>query len=313
MSDNSGPWPELPVEAWQSTRDTLHMWLQIVGKIRMALASPLNHWWHVPLYVSARGLTTSLMPHRMGGLEMQFDFERHVLDVSTTDGGHRAVLLQPRSVADFYGEVVGRLGDVGVEVDILARPVEVEESIPFAEDTEHDAYDAEYAHRFWRSLVDANRVFERFRGGFVGKQSPVQFFWGSFDLAVSRFSGRAAPPHPGGMPNVADWVMREAYSHELAAAGYWPGGAAEGVFYAYAYPEPTGYRDARLASEFGVFDDDLGEFVLPYRSVRTAADPDETLLEFLEAAYGAAADLGDWERMGLEADDAADPIGNDPA
>jgi hypothetical protein len=294
------PWPELPVEAWASTRDTLHMWTQIVGKIRLALAPMLNHWWQVPLYVNGVGMTTSLMPHRGGGLEITFDLQHHRLTIVTVHGEHRELVLEPRSVADFYEELFARLDEVGVEVAILARPVEVEVAIPFGEDEEHTAYDPEYAHRFWRSLVSAKRVFDRFRSGFVGKASPVQFFWGSFDLAATRFSGRTAPRHPGGFPNVADRVMEEAYSHELANAGYWPGGAGEGIFFAYAYPEPDGYRHVAMSPSDARFSTDLGEFVLPYRDVRTATDPDAVLLDFLESTYEAAAELGGWDRTALE-------------
>jgi hypothetical protein len=299
-NDRSAAWPALPVAAWEATRDTLHLWTQIVGKIRLALAPMLNHWWQVPLYVTATGLTTSLMPYRDGGVEIAFDFRRQVLVLTTVDGQRREVALEPRTVADFHAELFARLREVGVDVTIMARPVEVPVAIPFADDHEHAAYDPEFVHRYWRSLVSVDRVLTQFRGGFLGKASPVHFFWGSFDLAVTRFSGRPAPRHPGGMPNCPDWVMHEAYSHEVSSAGYWPGGADEGLFYAYAYPEPDGYRDVTVAPAKASFDDTLGEFILPYRTVRTADDPDGTLLGFLESTYAAAADLARWDRATLE-------------
>lgn len=293
-------WPEIPVAAWQDTRDTLHMWTQIVGKVRLALEPVVNHSWQVPLYVNARGLTTSLMPYGPRGVEMTFDLHRHVLDIRTTDGGERLVRLEPRSVADFYAETMARLAEVDVKVEILARPVEVPVAIPFAEDETHAAYDADYAHRFWLSLVQAQRVFSEFRSGFVGKVSPVHFFWGAFDLAVTRFSGREAPLHPGGVPNCADWVMQDAYSHEVSSCGYWPGGAAEGAFYSYAYPEPDGFRDWPVTPEGATYVADLGEYVLPYELVRTSADPDGTLLSFLQTTYEAAAEPAGWDRARLE-------------
>jgi hypothetical protein len=282
------------------TRDTVHMWTQVVGKVRLALEPMMNHWWQVPLYVNAHGLTTSLMPYGDRGLEMTFDFDRHVLDIRTTDGASREVALEPRSVADFYTEVMARLVELDILVTILPRPVEVPVAIPFAEDKEHTSYDAEYAHRFWISLVQANRVFTGFRARFTGKASPVQFFWGSFDLAATRFSGRTAPPHPGGIPNSADWVTREAYSREESSCGYWPGGAEQGSFYAYAYPEPAGFRDRRVDPAGAGYDDNLKEFILPYDVVRRAADPDAILLSFLQSTYEATAELGRWDRAMLE-------------
>jgi Family of unknown function (DUF5996) len=294
----AGAWPELTPATWADTRDTLHMWTQVVGKVRLALAPRVNHWWNVTLYVTARGLTTSLMPYRADGVEMAFDFRDHVLTIDRTDGRSATVALASRSVADFYAETMARLAELDVHVDILARPVEVPEAIPFADDDVHASYDADAAHRFWLLLVQAQRVLSRFRSGFVGKASPVHFFWGGFDLAVTRFSGRSAPLHPGGVPNCADWVMHEAYSHEVSSAGYWPSGADEGIFYSYAYPEPGGYRVAPGGP--GAYDDGLREFVLPYAAVREAADPDATLLDFLEATYAAAADLGGWDRAALD-------------
>jgi hypothetical protein len=240
---SSATWPDLPLSAWADTRDTLHLWTQVVGKVRLALEPVINHWWQVPLYVTAQGLTTSLIPYGTRGLEMIFDFHRHVLDIRTTDGTRREVALVPRSVADFYTEVMARLAELDIQVKILPRPVEVPVAIAFAEDEQHASYDADYAHRFWISLVHTHRVLTAFRSRFVGKVSPVHFFWGAFDLAVTRFSGRTAPRHPGGIPNCADWVTQEAYSHEVSSCGYWPGGADHGAFYAYAYPEPAGFPD----------------------------------------------------------------------
>jgi hypothetical protein len=279
------------------------MWTQVVGKVRLALEPTLNHSWQVPLYVSARGLTTSLMPYGARGLEMEFDFHRHELRIRTTDGDTRQVRLEPRSVADFHVETMSRLRELDVAVTILPRPVEVPVAIPFPEDETHASYDAEYAHRFWLSLVQAKRVFSVFRSRFVGKASPVHFFWGAFDLAVTRFSGRPAPKHPGGVPNTPDRVMQEAYSQEVSSCGYWPGGAAEGAFYAYAYPEPDGFQARPIAPQGAHYDRALGEFLLPYELVRTAADPDATLSTFLQATYEAAAELGGWDRSLAETPD----------
>jgi hypothetical protein len=290
----------LPLSAWADTRDTLHLWTQVIGKVRLALEPMVNHWWQVPLYVSARGLTTSLMPYGNRGVEATFDFHRHLLNISTTDGASRDVALAPRSVADFYAEVMGRLAELDAPVEIYPRPVEVPAAIPFAEDEEHAEYDADYARRFWLSLVHAQRVLTVFRGRFIGKVSPVHFFWGAFDLAVTRFSGRAAPPHPGGVPNTPDWVTREAYSHEVSSCGYWPGGAEQGAFYAYAYPEPAGFRDRSIEPAAATYDSDLGEFVLPYHVARSASDPDAMLLTFAQSTYEAAAELAGWNRAALE-------------
>jgi hypothetical protein len=279
-------WPRLPLAEWQPTRDTLHLWTQIVGKTRMLLAPPLNHWWNSTLYVSARGLTTSLMPAGDGGAEIAFDFIGHELTISTTSGVVRRMALAPRSVADFYAEFRAHLRELGIDAPITPMPNEIPDAIPFAEDTEHGAYDAEAAHRFWLSLIDAHRVLSQFRADFRGKASPVHFFWGAFDLAVTRFSGRFAPRHPGGIPNCPDRVMHEAYSDEVSSCGYWPGGAAEGIFYSYAYPAPARFSSYPVAA--GYFDDELGEFVLPYASVREAGDPDAYLLEFLDSTFRAA-------------------------
>ncbi|MBT2229345.1 DUF5996 family protein [Nonomuraea sp. NEAU-A123] len=293
-------WPQLPLSAWKDTRDTLHMWTQVVGKVRLALEPMINQWWQVPLYVTVQGLSTSLMPYGNRGLEATFDFQHHVLDLRTTEGTSRQVALAPRSVADFYTEVMRRLTELDVPVKIYPRPVEVPVAIPFAEDKDHAAYDAAYAHRFWLSLVQAHRVLTAFRARFTGKVSPVHFFWGSFDLAVTRFSGRTAPRHPGGVPHVADWVEQEAYSHEISSCGYWPGGAEEGAFYSYAYPEPEGFPDRPVEPADAVYDRRLQEFVLPYQVVRSDADPDATLLTFAQSTYEAAADLAGWDRGALE-------------
>ncbi len=292
-------WPELTLTGWVDTRDTLHLWTQVVGKIRLALEPMINHWWQVPLYVSARGLTTSLMHAGRSGLEIEFDFSEHVLRIDTTGGAHRRVVLEPRSVASFYRDVMAAAEDLGVHVAVLARPVEVPRAIPFLDDYEHCSYDPTAARRFWTTLVQADRLLRLFRAGFVGKASPVHFFWGSFDLATSRFSGRPAPLHPGGVPNCPDRVQQLAYSHELSSCGYWPGGSAEGSFYAYAYPTPRGFADWPVQPP-AYFDSALGEFILPYRAVRNAEDPDGMVQEFLRSAYEAVAELADWDRDALE-------------
>jgi hypothetical protein len=281
-------WPVLPVADWQDTRDTLHLWTQIVGKTRLALASPLNHWWGVALYVTSSGLTTSLMPYRNRGLEVAFDFVDHALTLRTSTGQQRRMNLEPRSVADFYAEYRTHLSELDIDVPINVMPVEIADVTPFDQDTQHAAYDPAAVHDFWISLVSAARVFGNFRSEFRGKASPVHFFWGAFDLAVTRFSGRAAPPHPGGIPHCPDWVMREAYEAEVSSCGYWPGGADEGVFYSYAYPEPASFRAAALTVSGAAFNADLGEFVLPYAAVRAADDPDALLLSFLRETFDAA-------------------------
>lgn len=293
-------WPPLPVGEWGETRDTLHMWTQVVGKVRLALAPMINHWWQATYYVNASGFTTSLIPWRDGGFEMVFDFHRHVLDITTVGGVKRELRLESRPVSDFYRELFETLAALGIEVEILARPVEVEVAIPFADDTVHATYDPVAATAFWRSLVSSHRVLTKFRSRFTGKVSPVHLFWGGLDLAVTRFSGRTAPRHPGGVPNCADWVQELAYSHEVSSCGYWANGADEGIFYSYAYPTPAGFRDAPLAPDAAYFDDCMGEFVLPYAAVRQAADPDAYLLAFLRSTYEAAANLGGWDREALE-------------
>jgi hypothetical protein len=295
-------WPRLRVADWVETRDTLHMWTQIVGKVRLVHAPLVNHWWQVTLYGTARGLTTSAVPYRDGVFEIEFDFLEHRLHIRSSDGAERAVALEPKSVATFYAETMQALGELGIEAPIQARPNEVEPAIPFAEDHEHAAYDPHAAQLFWRQLVQADRVLGEFRASFVGKASPVHFFWGAMDLAATRFSGRPAPTHPGGAPNCADWVMEEAYSAELASAGFWPGGGDEGAFYAYAYPEPEGYPDHRIGPSAAYYDRELGEFLLPYEAVAGAADPDGMVAEFLQTTYEAAAVLGGWDRAALEDD-----------
>lgn len=294
-------WPELRWADWRDTAITLQLWTQIVGKIRLSLTPWLNHGWQVPLYVSARGLTTSPIPAGHELLEIEFDFIAHRLICRTSEGRQCELALEPRSVADFHDRLLELLADLGVAVRIHGMPNEVPDPIPFARDESHKSYDADAAHRFWRALVQVDRVFKLFRSGFIGKASPVHFFWGSFDLAVTRFSGRAAPPHPGGVPGLPDPVTREAYSHEVSSAGFWPGGDSfpEPAFYSYAYPEPPGFR-AGPVPPAARFDRELGEYILPYEAVRTATSPDRLLLDFLEATYGAAADAAGWDRAALE-------------
>ena len=295
-------WPDLPYERWKETCRTLHLWTQVVGKVRLAQSPWLNHSWHVPLYVTARGLTTSSIAHAERAFDIEFDFVEHVLALRTSDGGGREVGLRPRSVADFYAAVMTALAELDLSVTIDRMPNEIADAIPFDQDTTHCAYDAGYAQRFWRILVQVNRVLSQFRTSFLGKCSPVHFFWGSFDMAVTRFSGRRAPRHPGGVPHLADTVVREAYSHEVSSAGFWPGGGGVeyAAFYSYAYPEPAGFRQAPVRPSGAFFSEALGEFLLPYDVVRTAADPDDTLLEFLRSTYEAAANAGAWDRNALE-------------
>jgi hypothetical protein len=277
------------------------MWLQIVGKVRLQLEPMINQWWQVTLYVSARGLTTGLMPTNDGGLEIEFDFVEPVLRLQTTDGREERVALEPRSVASFYADTMRALETLSVPVKIVAKPNEVVDAIPFAQDEIHRSYDASAARTFWLQLVNANRVMTRFRSEFIGKVSPVHFFWGGADLAVTRFSGRRAPTHGGGVPNCPNEVQVLAYDHEVSSCGYWPGGSPEGSFYAYAYPAPEGFAEWKVAPDAAYYDIDLGEFLLPYDAVRNAADPDAYLLSFLESTYEAAAVLGHWDRAALEA------------
>ncbi len=296
-------WPELPYAAWKDTRDTLHLMTQIAGKIRLAQTPWLNHSWHVPLYVTARGLTTSPIPHGARAFQIDFDFVDHVLWVRTSDGHFRQIMLAPMPVAEFYLELFAALKELGLDIRINTIPSEIADAIPFDEDRIHAAYDAQYAARFWRVLLSAHCALARFRTGFLGKASPVHFFWGSFDLAVTRFSGRRAPPHPGGVPHLPDAVAREAYSHEVSSAGFWPGGGGPvdyAAFYSYAYPAPEGFASAAVRPAQAFFSRELGEFLLPYETVRTAADPEGALMEFLQSTYAAAADLAHWDRAALE-------------
>jgi hypothetical protein len=295
-------WPSLPLEAWADTYATLHLWTQIVGKIRLAQSPWVNHSWHVTLYVTARGLSTLPIPHGARAFQIDFDFVDHQLTIQSSDGRRGGLPLQPQSVAAFYERLMRELGELDLRVRISKTPNEVAEPIRFDRDTTHTAYDPEYANRFWRVLVQADRVFEQFRARFIGKCSPVHFFWGSPDLAVTRFSGRRAPEHPGGIPNLPDWVTREAYSHEVSSCGFWPGGGATPypAFYAYAYPEPAGFADAPPKPDGAFYSRELREFLLPYDRVRVSDSPDETLLEFLQTTYEAAATLGRWDRSALE-------------
>jgi len=295
-------WPALRVEDWTATRDTLHLWTQIVGKVRMAHAPLVNHWWQATLYVSPRGLTTSTVPHGTGSFDVEFDFVEHRLVVRSDTGGTRTVALEAKPVATFYAEVMEVLDQLGLPTRIQATPNEVDPAIPFAQDHEHAAYDRQAANTFWRQLVQANRVMGEFRSHFVGKVSPVHFFWGAMDLACTRFSGRSAPQHPGGAPNCGDWVMAEGYSRELSSCGFWPGGGEEGAFYAYAYPEPEGFADHPVSTPGAFYSTENRQFLLPYEDVRRSADPDGALLDFLHSTYVAAADHAHWDREGLEDD-----------
>ncbi|MDP3749787.1 MAG: DUF5996 family protein [Phenylobacterium sp.] len=294
-------WPALPYAAWKDTYATLHLWTQIVGKVRLARTPWLNHSWQTPLYVTPRGLTTGIIHHGARTLDLEFDFVDQVLRIRT-DGPTTALPLAPMSVAEFHIQVLEALQALGTPVTIHGAPNELPQAVPFEQDRAPRTYDPDQAQRFWRALLQADRVFKTFRTGFLGKASPVHFFWGSFDLAVTRFSGRPAPPHPGGVPNLPDVVAREAYSHEVSSAGFWPGGPGceEAVFYSYAYPEPAGFRTAAVAPAGARFDPGLGEFVLPYEAVRTSRDPDAILLAFLASTYAAAADAANWDRDALE-------------
>jgi hypothetical protein len=301
QSDRSS-WPAIRYEEWKETQATLHLWTQIVGKIRLVQTPWVNHSWHVAFYVTARGLTTSLIPYGARAFEMEFDFLDHHIVIRTDEGAVDRIKLSPRTVADLYEEVFARLRALGLDIKIHTMPNEIPNGTPFERDRVHAAYEAEHATRFWHALVQADRVLKAFRSRFIGKCSPVHFFWGSFDLAVTRFSGRRAPPHPGGVPHLPDWVAREAYSHEVSSCGFWPGGEAlpEPVFYAYAYPEPAGFKTAALRPASTRYNVELGEFVLPYEDVRQAPSPDATLLEFLQSSYEAAADLAGWDRLTCE-------------
>jgi len=295
-------WPELPYPPWKDTCATLQLWSQIVGKVRLALTPWLNHSWHVTLRVTARGLGTPLISGDCQDFQIEFDFIDHVLWIRTAEGHVRQLMLRPTPVAEFYGELLHCLAQLGIEPHFDKLPNELSEAIPFDKDTLHRAYDKEYAQRFWRVLLRAHEVLSHFRTSFLGKASPVHFFWGSFDLAVTRFSGRRAPLHPGGVPHLADTVVREAYSHEVSSAGFWPGGGpiAYPAFYSYAYPAPEGFASAKVEPSAAFFSSELGEFVLPYEAVRTAPDPKQMLMDFLQSTYVAAADLARWDRAALE-------------
>jgi hypothetical protein len=295
-------WPDLPLGAWADTCATLHLWTQVVGKIRLAHAPMMNHWWQVPLYVTCRGLTTSPIPYGPRSFQLDFDFRDHHLILQTSDGATEKIPLAPRSVADFYTEVMGRLRGLGLETRIWTMPVEIPDAVPFDQDREHASYDPDYAQRFWRILVQADRLCTLFRSRFLGKASPVHFFWGSFDLAVTRFSGRPAPPLTSNSPRLGAWVMQEAYSHEVSSCGFWPGngGFGQAAFYSYAYPEPPGFAAAAIRPDAAFYGEDLGQFLLPCDAVRRAPSPDDSLMQFLESSYAAAADLAHWDRTALE-------------
>jgi uncharacterized protein DUF5996 len=295
-------WPDLPLSAWSDTCETLHRWTQVIGKLRMVLTPLVNHWWNVTLYVTSRGLTTSPIPDGMRTFECLFDFHNHELLIETSDGSVERLALAPMSVAQFYAEVMTCLQRLGVKAHIWTMPSEIENAVPFDQDHSHAQYDPVMARRFWEALVQADRVLKLFRSRFIGKVSPVHFFWGSFDLAVTRFSGRTAPPPGGITPNVASWVMAEAYSHEVSSCGFWPGngGYGKAAFYVYAYPEPPGYGSAHLRPTEAFYDKDLGQFILPYDAVRQSPDPDALLLRFLQETYEVAAALAHWDRQNLE-------------
>ena len=295
-------WPSLMVDEWTATRETLNMWAQIVGKIRMVHMPLLNHWWQVTLYVSPRGLTTGAVPYRDAVFDIEFDFVNQILAIRKSDGRQEAVPLAAKPVAEFYEETLSALDSLGIETRIVGKPNEVDPAIPFAGDYQHTEFDPDAARTFWQQLVQADRVMTNFRAAFVGKASPVQFFWGAMDLACTRFSGRPAPTHPGGAPNCPDWVMVEGYSRELSSCGFWPGGGKEGAFYSYAYPQPEGFSTHRIEPSTAYFSAEHGEFLLPYEAVRTADEPDRAVARFLQTTYEAAAELGGWDRGALECD-----------
>jgi uncharacterized protein DUF5996 len=295
-------WPDLPFAAWNETCDTLQLWTQIAGKVRIALTPLINHWWNATFYVTARGLAAPAMPFAGGMVDITFDFASHRLVIETSDGGTEAFALKPMPVCDFYSEFMARLHRLGADVQIRTLPCEIPGAVPFDKDRTHAQYDPVYVQKFWHALVRIDRVMNVFRARFLGKASPVHFFWGSFDLVVTRFSGRTAPPPKGHTPYVADWIMAEAYSHECSSCGFWPGNVGYGsaAFYVYAYPEPAGYGDAHLRTAEASYNKDLGQFILPYDAVRQACDPDALLLGFLQETYEAAANLAQWNRNALE-------------
>jgi hypothetical protein len=296
------PWPELAYEEWKDTCATLQLWTQVVGKVRLACTPWINHSWHVALYLTARGLTTSPIPHGRRSFQIDFDFIDHALLIEATDGGRARLALKPVSVAAFYRDVMAALDELALHVDIHGSPNEVAQPIPFAEDEIHASYDADHANRFWRVLSSSARVLTDFRGEFLGKSSPVHFFWGSFDLAVTRFSGRRAPPHPGGIPNLPDWVGREAYSHEVSSAGFWPGSDSypHAIFYSYAYPSPDGFSERSVQPGSAHWLEQLSEFVLPYDAVRQSDSAERDVMAFLRSSYEAAAEAAGWDRDALE-------------
>jgi hypothetical protein len=298
----SATWPRLDFADWSDTCATLHLWTQVVGKIRLKLAPMVNHWWQATFYVTARGLTTSAIPYRSLYAQIDFDFVDHQLVMRVSDGREERFALTPMAVADFYAEVIRRLRALGIEIHIWTMPSEIPDAIPFDQDPQHAAYDADAAQKFWRQLVQADRLLHQFRSAFLGKCSPVHFFWGSFDMAETRFSGRRAPPMERGAPNVGAWVMREAYSHEVSSCGFWPGngGFGRAAFYSYAYPEPDGFSAATVRPDAAYYDDTLKQFILPYEAVRTAANPDQAVLDFLQTTYEACADRAGWDRNALE-------------
>jgi hypothetical protein len=298
----SETWPSLPLEAWKDTYATLHLWTQIVGKIRLAQTAWVNHSWNVTLYVTSKGLTTGPVPHGNRTFQIDFDFVAHVLHLQSSDGRSGRMKLQAQTVAAFYGSLMAELQKLDLHVDIVCKPNEVADAIPFDQDHVHNAYQAEYANRFWRILMQSDRVFQVFRARFSGKCSPVHFFWGAPDLAVTRFSGRPAPRHPGGVTNLPDWVARDAYCEEVSSCGFWPGGGPipYAAFYSYAYPEPRNFAGAPVLPQGAFYSKDLNEFIVPYDVIRESQSPDEALLQFLQTTYDAAADLGGWDRDGLE-------------
>ena len=297
MIHDEEKWPALPLAAWRDTCDTLHMWTQIVGKLRLALTPLVNHWWEVPLYLTSRGLTTSPIPIGARNFDATFDLIDHVLRIETSDSHSETIALRPRTVADFYADVMATLHRLGIEVHIWTIPQEFENPIPFDRDTQHGSYDADYANRFWRALLSADTLLKEFRARFIGKASPVHFFWGGFDLAATRFSGRRAPEIPG-----ADLITREGYSHEVSSCGFWPGSGslAAPAFYCYAAPAPDGFKDASVRPATAYYSEEFSNFLLPYDDVRAAADPRAMVLEFLQSSYEAAAELGKWDRKNLE-------------
>ncbi len=301
-TEPNSQWPDLPLAAWSGTCDTLQLWTQIVGKVRIALTPLINHWWNATLHVTSRGLAAPAMPYQGSTVDIVFDFVGHRLDIETGDGQVETIALKPMAVADFYAAFMAALRRLGIDVHIWTMPSEIENATPFEKDRTHAQYDPVYVARFHQALLQIDRVMAEFRARFLGKASPVHFFWGSFDLAVTRFSGRAAPPPKGTTPNVASRVMAEAYSHECSSCGFWPGNGGYGraAFYVYAYPEPEGYGDARLKTAGAFYDKNVGQFILPYDVVRAASDPDALLLGFLEETYAAAADLAKWDRKALE-------------